>query len=199
MSGKLYHSNATPCAGCAAAPRRARMLSRRRGFTLMEAALATVIVGVGLLAMIQLMGSLTAQNAAAHQMTTARLLASHIQEAMAGLSFSDPAYANTYFGPEPGETLSSYNDVDDFDGRTFSPPIDSTRAAVPTLGQYSQEISVWPVHANQLNINTNPAAPDLPKSANTGAVRVLVKIYYQRVPSAPKFEVYRTAWIRTAG
>ena len=198
MSGKFYDSVPT-VPGCAAAPRRARVLTRRSGFTLMEAALATVIVGVGLLAMIQLMGSLTAQNQAAHQMTTARLLASNVQEAMAGLSYNDPAYSSTYFGPEPGETLPFYNDVDDFDNRSFSPPIDSTRAAVPTLGQYSQEVSVWPVHANALNINTNPAAPDLPKSANTGAVRVLVKIHYQRTPTAPKFEVYRTAWIRTAG
>src|SRR4029453_2166924 len=103
MSGKLFQFNTTLPAGCAAASRRARpSLPRRQGFTLIEASLAVVIVGVGLLAMIHLMGPLTAQKAAAHQMTTARLLASHIQEAMAGLTFSDPAYANTYFGPEPG-------------------------------------------------------------------------------------------------
>ena len=172
---------------------------RRSGFTLIEASLATVIVGVGLLAMIQLMASLTDQNQAAHQMTTARLLASNVQEAMAGLSFNDPAYSTTYFGPEPGETLAFYNDVDDFDGRSFSPPIDATRVPVVALGQYSQEVTVWPVHVNQLNINTNPAAPDIPKTANTGTVRVLVKVFYQRTPTAPRFEVYRTAWIRTAG
>jgi type II secretory pathway pseudopilin PulG len=194
MSGNLYVFTA-----CCPVRRPPSDGSPRRGFTLIEAALATVIVGVGLLAMVQLIGSLTAQNQAAHQMTTARLLASNVQEAMAGLTFNDPAYANTYFGPEPGETLPFYNDVDDFDGRTFSPPIDATRGAVAQLGQYSQEVTVWPVFGNQLNVNTNPAAPDLPKTANTGAVRVLVKVYYQRTPAAPKLEVYRTAWIRTAG
>src|SRR5688572_17629287 len=181
MSGNLYVFTAN-------APRRplrrhvATCIMRRAAFTLIEAALATVIVGVGLLAMVQLMGSLTTQNQAAHQMTTARLLASNVQEAMAGLRFNDPAYSSTYFGPEPGETLPFYNDVDDFDTRTFSPPIDATRQPVLELRQYSQEVSVWPVHANQLNVNTNPATPDIPKTASTGAVRVLVKVHYQRTP-----------------
>src|SRR5687767_14227459 len=152
MSGSPYPTIATlpadrapartPAGTSPAAPRRARASLGRRGFTLMEAMLATIIIGVGLLALMQLMGSLTAQNATAHQMTTARLLATNVHEAMAGLTFSDPAYSNTYFGPEPGETLPHYNDTDDFDGRTFSPPIDATRAVVPQLAQYSQEVSV---------------------------------------------------------
>lgn len=172
--------------------------SRRRGFTLIEAALTTVIVGVAILALMGLSGALTSQNANAGQSTTAMLLASNIQESMAGLSFNDPAYANTYFGPEAGETLASYNDVDDFDGQTISPPIDAARDPVAGLSQYSQVISVLPIYANKLNSNTNPTSLDLPKTAYTGAVRVMVRVMYKRHPNAVAEEVYRTSWIRTA-
>ena len=172
---------------------------RRRGFTLIEAALTTVIVGVAILALMSLSAALTGQNAVAGQSTTALLLASNVQEGMTGLSFSDPAYANTYFGPEPGEVLATFNDVDDFDGQTFSPPIDAARQPVPALAQYSQVVTVLPVYANKLNSNLNPASLDLPKVAYTGAVRVLVRVMYRPRPTAPAQEVYRTSWIRTAG
>src|SRR4051794_30431694 len=88
----------------------------RRGVTLTEAALATVIIGTGVLATLQLFAACTQENATAAQATTAMLLASHVQETMAGLPIVDPAYANTYFGPEPGQALATYDDVDDFDG-----------------------------------------------------------------------------------
>lgn len=171
---------------------------RRRGFTLIEAALTTFIIGTAVLATVQLFAACTQQNATAAQGTTAMLLASHIQETMAGLPVMDPAYANTYFGPEPGETLPIFNDVDDFDGSSLNPPIDSTRTKIPQLSQYTQVVTVLPVLANRLSANSNPAALDLPKSTYTGAVRVQVRIMYQRTPASPSVEVYRTSWLRFA-
>ncbi|CAA9445820.1 MAG: hypothetical protein AVDCRST_MAG64-4539 [uncultured Phycisphaerae bacterium] len=171
----------------------------RRGFTLIEAALTVAIVGFAILSLMTLSAALTGQNAAAGQSTTALLLASNVQEGMAGLSFNDPAFANTYFGPEPGEALASFNDVDDFDGQTFSPPIDAARRPVPGLAQYSQVVTVLPVYANRLNSNANPASLDLPRTAYTGAARVLVRVMYRPHPAAAAREVYRTSWIRTAG
>jgi hypothetical protein len=171
---------------------------QRRGFTLIEAALTTFIIGTAVLATVQLFATCTQQNSVAAQGTTAMLLASHVQETIAGLPVSDPSYANTYFGPEPGETLRIYNDVDDFDGSSFNPPIDATRTPVPQLSQYTQAVTVVPVLANKLNANTNPTALDLPKSTYTGAVRVQVRIMYQRTPASPSVEVYRTSWLRFA-
>jgi hypothetical protein len=176
---------------CRGRPRRARL-----GFTLMEAALATAIVGVGILAMVKLIAACTQGNSLAKQVTTATLLADHIQEAMAGLPINDPYLVNTYFGPEPGETLPTYNDIDDFDGSSFNPPIDSMRKPMPQFSQFTQVVSVWPVLPSQLNGNTNAAAPTIPKTTYTGAVRVTVQIFYKRVPAEPAAEVYRTSWIR---
>ena len=168
-----------------------------RGFTLAEAALTTVIVGLGILSMIELFATCTIQNAAGARMTTAMLLTSHIQEAMAGLPFNDPLTSSSHFGPEPGETLATFNDVDDFDGSRFNPPIDATRQRLPLQQQYTQVVSVMPVYTNQLSANTNESAPTISKTTYTGAVRVRVKILYQRTPADPAAEVYRASWIRT--
>jgi prepilin-type N-terminal cleavage/methylation domain-containing protein len=173
-----------------------RTPAARRGFTLVETALATIIVGVGVAATMQLFATCTRENRAAGQMSVAMLLASNVQEAMGGLSFADPGTQHLVFGPETGEALSSYDDIDDFDGATFNPPIDSLRVAQSDLDQYSQVVSVWPVYANKLNVNNDEASPDIPKSTYTGAVRVRVRILYRVTPSAVPSEVYRASWIR---
>src|SRR4051812_38526077 len=134
----------------------------RRAFTLLETALATIIVGVGIVATMQLFAVCSQQNRAANQMTVAMLLCDNIREAMAGLSFNDPTSGKTTWGAEAGETnVSAFDDVDDFDGKTFSPPIDSLRATVPTMSQYSQVVSVVPVFINKLNSNTNDSALEI--------------------------------------
>lgn len=178
-------------------PRTAHSHRRRRGFTLIEAALTTVIVGSGVLSTVILFAACTKENSVAANTTTAMMLAGNIQEMMEGLSFNDPAYGSTYFGPEPGETLATYNDCDDFDGLTFNPPIDATCQPIAALSPYSQVVSVVPVYATQPGSNTNPAAPDLPKTTYTGALRVQVRILYKPNGLAAT-EVYRTSWVRVA-
>ncbi len=158
--------------------------------------LAVVIVGVGVLGSMNLLAACSRQNSAAASMTTAMLLAENIQETMAGLSFTDPAYGKTYFGAEPGQVLATYDDVDDFDGQTFNPPIDSLRKPIAGLPNYEQVVSVWPVYSNKLNSNTNPASPDIPKTTYTGAARVLVRVLHRKTVSSPFVEIYRTRWIR---
>ena len=172
-----------------------RCRGARGGFTIIEAALTTVIVGLGILSMTELFAACTSQNTAANRMTAAMLLTSHIQECMAGLPFNDP-FNPSHFGPEAGETLATYNDIDDFDGSRFNPPIDATRQPLPNQSQYTQLISVMPVYTNQLNVNTNEATPTITKTTYTGAVRVRVKILYQRTPADPATEIYRASWIR---
>ena len=116
-----------------------------RGFTLIECMLAMVIVSVGLVSSVRLFAACTQQSITANQMTTAMLLAGHIREAMVGLSFNDPISGKTNFGFEAGETLASFDDIDDFDGQTFNPPIDSLRATITSMSQFTQVVSVVPV------------------------------------------------------
>lgn len=176
-----------------------RSTARRRGFTLIEAAMATMIVGLGVVSIMQLFATSTINNRASAQVSTATMLTTNIQEAMGGLSFADPGTAHMIFGPENGEVLATYDDVDDFDQASLSPPINSQRQQLANLNQYTQVVSVWPVYTTKLSVNSNETSPDVPKTTYTGAVRVRVRILYRATPDAVAEEVYRASWIRMDG
>lgn len=176
-------------------PLRATHRGAHRGFTLIETALATIIVGVGIVASMQLFATCSVQNRASNQMTAAMLLCDNVREAMAGLNFNDPTTGKTTWGSEES-SLSGYDDVDDFDGKTYSPPIDSLRASITTMSQYSQVVSVVPVFINKLSSNTNDSALEIAKGTYTGAVRVRVRVLYRLRPTDVPTEVYRCSWIR---
>src|SRR5688500_8555732 len=178
-------------------PMRARApSSRRRGFTLIEAALTTAITGIAFVAIMELFSACTHQNRVGSNITTAMLLAGHVQETMAGLQFNDPATGRANFGPEIGQQLLGYNDIDDFDGQTLNPPIDALRRPIPELKQFTQHVIVMPVYPTQLSANSDPAAPAIPRSAYTGAARVTVRILYRAGATDVPMEVYRSSWIR---
>jgi prepilin-type N-terminal cleavage/methylation domain-containing protein len=104
----------------------------RRGFTLMETALTTVIIGVGVLALIEAQQAFMRSNAWSTQAATATYLANEIREMTRKLPRHDPV-TGLYltgtppsttlngWGPEPGETSASdFDDIDDFDGMVFA-------------------------------------------------------------------------------
>lgn len=169
---------------------------RRQGFTLIEAALTTIIVGVGFLAMMQLFGACTTGNAYGNAVTTASMLGNNVRETMQGLAFNDPIAGSTNFGMEAGETLANFNDLDDFDGQVFNPPIDATRSALANFSRYSQVVTVMPVDENQPSINWNETAPAIPKTAYTGALRIRVRVMYAPTDGGSAKEVYRAQWVR---
>jgi hypothetical protein len=173
----------------------------RAGFTLTEALLATVIVGVGVLSSLNLFCACTEAANKAAQATTGRTLAENVRESMAGLSFCDPISAATVWGPETGETVATYDDVDDYDGTdgkgtTFNPPIDGMKNPIPALAQYTQLVTVMPVDPNDPSANDDESKPTLPKGAYTGALRVRVRIYFQQTPASPKSLVFTESWVR---
>lgn len=104
----------------------------RRGFTLMETALATVIIGVGVLALIEAQQAFMRANEWSTQAATATYLANEIREMTRRLPRHDPVTGLSLidgpggsvlhgWGPEPGEvTVQDFDDIDDFDGIVFS-------------------------------------------------------------------------------
>ena len=159
--------------------------SKRRGFTLMETGLATIIIGVGVSALVQLLAKGTISNLDGADLTTAVNLANSIHELTYGLSFADPV-TPTHWGPETGETLATYNDVDDFDGQVFSPPIDARRQSLPNFTNWSQAVTVQKVDVNRLS-TVVPNATVMP----TLRVTVTVKHLGQTV--------YAETWLITQG
>jgi prepilin-type N-terminal cleavage/methylation domain-containing protein len=124
-------------------------LKARRGFTLMEVAMGTMIIGLGVVSVLQLTAKLTVSQVGAVDMTVAVNLANNIHELFYNLHFADPV-TPAHWGPETGETLATYNDNDDFDGSSFSPPIDTERNTLSNLSGWTQSISVQSVDPNHI-------------------------------------------------
>jgi type II secretory pathway pseudopilin PulG len=139
----------------------------RKGFTLIEAALVTTIISFGVLAMLQLLAVGTVSNNDGAEMSTAINLAKSVRELMIGMPIADPV-TPTHWGAETGENLASYNDIDDFDGKTYSPPIDARKVSITALTDWSQTITVKTVDPNLLT-TTVP-------NGTTAAVRVTVNV-----------------------
>lgn len=113
--------------GSAAGPRHPRCRGRR-GFTLIETALATIIVGVGVLALVESQTAFIKANAWSTHSATGTYLANEIRELTRRMPRHDPVtglYTQSVngtatlmgWGPEAGETsIEDFDDIDDFDG-----------------------------------------------------------------------------------
>lgn len=116
--------------------RTARPSPRRRrapdGFTLLETALATVIIGVGVLAVVEAQQAFLQRNSWSTSASTAAYLAGEVREMAeilprhdrftGGVYFTDPVNLAgfTGWGLEAGETATAdLDDLDDLDGAVF--------------------------------------------------------------------------------
>lgn len=106
---------------------RAARRNARSGFTLLEALMTMVILGVGVLAFVEAQQSFITSNAWSSQAATATFLANEIREMTRKLPRHDPVtglYLNgsvlVGWGRETGETtVHDLDDIDDFDGLVF--------------------------------------------------------------------------------
>lgn len=126
--------------------RSARRGRCRRAFTLIETSLALVIIGVGVLALIEAQQSFIKSNGWSTHAATATYLANEVREMTRRLPKHDPVNG-LYFasvsgggqelrgwGPEAGEVgVDDYDDIDDFDGLTlaFNGTADRTDGDLP--------------------------------------------------------------------
>src|SRR5688500_2355035 len=90
----------------------------RRGFTLMEAAIVTAIVGIGIVAMMELLAAGTMANTQSSELTTAMRLASNIHER---------AVATEY------DQLFT-----EFNNKSFSPPVNAKKDAISGMPGWQQ-------------------------------------------------------------
>lgn len=146
------------------------MLSRSRGFTLVETLVALVILGAGLAAVLNVMTRTVEIHAEQSERVRALGLAwqmiAEIQ--MQAFEESDGAAA---FGPEPGEagaTRDAFDDVDDYANWSESPPTDRNGAPLPGGEGLTRRVSVHNVNEWLLE-NSAP-------SGTTAAKRVTVSV-----------------------
>lgn len=109
------------------------------GFTLIEVALCTILVGFGVAATMQLFAAGTVANVKSSELTTATQLGNALHEATLRMNYAD---------------------VVALDGRTYSPPIDAAGSSITSLGNsWKQQVSVSYVDPVQLTRTLAIAQP----------------------------------------
>ena len=121
---------------------------RKDGFTLIEVLIAILLIGLAIVSLISANGAFTQANGAGVELSTSEFLIEQIRELTTVLPVIDPNTGTSTFGPEASETLADYDDLDDFNGASFSPPISADRNALTDLSAYTQQITVENVSAS---------------------------------------------------
>ena len=137
--------------------------SVRGGFSLIEVAVATAIVGIALAALLVAVGSNTRVNDAGAKLTQASFLAQEIREWTLTLPFSDPdpGDAGNPPGPDGSDPQHFVDDLDDLIDVTYSPPRDGEGVALYDLDGWSQTISLTWRDPNSLLTSVTPGESDI--------------------------------------
>ena len=154
----------------------------KNGFSLIEVLIAVLLVGLAVASLVASNSAFTKANRAGTDLSTAEFLVEQIRELTALLPVIDPGSTVWTFGPEASETLATYDDLDDFDGTSFSPPINANRLPLNDLAAYSQQVTVENVNAS----NFEQVVAD----TTTSFVRVTVRVYLNSK------EISSTSWLR---
>ncbi|MBL9119429.1 MAG: prepilin-type N-terminal cleavage/methylation domain-containing protein [Phycisphaerae bacterium] len=177
---------------------RFRRRQARRGFTLIETALATVIVGVGVLAMISAQQAFHQKNQWSTQASIAMRLGNEIRELTLNMPRHDPVVGSENWGPEENEdALADFDDLDDFDGEdgegtVFSDslgngPISSRREVIPNMDGWSQTVRVFNVE----QFDTTTAVDD----GASEFMKVEVTIHFQGPNDETPLEMTKVSWL----
>ena len=160
-----------------------RISTSKTGFTLIEVLIAVILVGLAIASLVGANGAFTQANGAGTELSTAEFLLEQIKELSAMVSVVDPESGVTTFGPETGETIATYDDLDDFDGASISPPIDAGRNTLSNFATYTQQVTVE---------NVNPSDfEQVEADHTTNFVRITVTVLQNSE------EICSSSWLRT--
>jgi prepilin-type N-terminal cleavage/methylation domain-containing protein len=157
-------------------------IKNKRGFSLIEVLIAILLVGLAIASLVGANSAFTQSNGAGTDLSTAEFLLEQIRELTAMLPVIDPLTGTAAFGPETGETLTTYDDLDDFDGAVFSPPISADRSLLNDFVAYSQQVTVENVSASNFE--------QVVSDHGSNFVRITVRI------SMNSKEISSSSWLR---
>ena len=153
------------------------------GFSLVEVAVATAVIGIAFAALLVALRAGTRSNEAGRRLTQAVFLAQEIREWTLRLPFEDPEAPGETPGSEEGDPQLAVDDLDDLMGVTFSPPRDAYGSAITGISGWSETITLtWRDSANVAATVSN---------GSSDVIRVQVSIRYQGQ------EVLTTGWLVT--
>ena len=173
----------------------------RTGFTLIETALATIIVGVGVLAMVSTQSGFHQKNQWSTHASIATHLGNEIREMTWDLPRHDPVTGNDFWGPEGDNEPSyeDYDDLDDFDGLggfgvEFNPPINSLRKVIANMDGWRQTVRVFNVDPYNIVFDGDTGAGVAP-DGSTDTIAMEVTIDYRAPTATDWMEMTRLTWI----
>ncbi len=152
------------------------------GFSLVEVMISTVLVGVGVAAVLMATQSSTTVNLAGKDSTAAAYLAEEIREWTLQLAFDDPdGDEGDVLEADPSDAATGPDDINDLRGAAFTPPRSATGAVLASMPGWWQLITVdWKDPAS-LCTTVEPGTSDV--------VRVKVTIVRHGEP------VHAAAWL----
>lgn len=110
-------------------------LTRNRGFSLIEATLSVVVVGVMLVAAMRVLGASVRTRASGREQARAILLARRVLEEVMQKHYTDP-------DSDVGETRATFDDVDDYNGWTQTLPTDVDGTPLDTYTGWTISVAV---------------------------------------------------------
>ena len=155
-----------------------------KGFTLIEALIASALVGIGIVALLVATKSGTQVNMAGRNITQATYLSQEIRERTLKLPFSDPDAGDA--GNPPGPDESDPQDIDDLDDLldvTYSPPRDASGQVISDADGWSQHISLEWKDPDSLGTTVTVGSSDV--------IRVVITI------ARDGHDVLSTGWLVT--
>ena len=121
-----------------------RSRKRNHAFTLVEVAIACVIIGIAFAALMTMLNSGTRAQAVSSKTTDAIFLSESIREWTLLLPFTDPdsGDADNPPGPDGSDPVNFVDDLDDMKTVTFSPPRDGGGNTLSDMTKWSQAVTI---------------------------------------------------------
>jgi len=168
------------------------IVQNRHGFTLLEATVSAMIVGVLMVASLQALGASRRREIS----TTDRLLGQQLAGALMNevmlQAYQEPDSGQApVFGPEPGEAIgnrSLFDDVDDYAEWKSSPPNDRNGAAISGFSDWTRNVSVQWADPNTLAATS---------ASFTGLKQVTVTVTRSGKPITSLVGYRSIAWVVT--
>jgi prepilin-type N-terminal cleavage/methylation domain-containing protein len=141
----------------------------RRGLSLLEVMISTVLVGVCLVAALRALGMTLFTQTGMTDDAVAACLAEDLLYEVLQKHYSDPSgdSALQVDGDEAAEQKSSFDDVDDYHGWQENPPQDESGQAIPGFDDWTRSVRVELVE---------PADPTKVSASDQGLKRITVEV-----------------------
>ena len=135
----------------------------RGGFSLIEVAVATAIIGIGVVALLTCVSAGTSANYEGRRLTQATFLAQEIREWTLRLPFRDPdpEEQDNPPGPDSSDPQVFVDDLDDLMDITFRPPRDGMGLAIYDMSDWSETLAMTWRSPTDLATTVTPGASNV--------------------------------------